>query len=97
MLKLSGAVQEFFKVPCPIVPTCATCTSPSPPKVQAAIVRDQLQAARDYTLTATDISHIIRDKKAKGLVKKSLVSQRADLLLERKAAEEHGDKEAMQR
>lgn len=65
--------------------------------MQAATVRDQLQAARDYTLTATDINHIIRDKKAKGLVKKSLASQRAELLLERKAAGERGDKEALQR
>lgn len=65
--------------------------------MQAATVRDQLQGARDYTLTAADINRIVRDKKAKGLVKKSLVSQRAELILERQAAEERGDEEARQR
>jgi len=65
--------------------------------MQAATVQSQLQFAREYTLSADDINRIVRDRKAKGLVKKPLNSQRAELILERQAAEERGDEEALLR
>lgn len=64
--------------------------------MQAAAVQAQLQFARDYTLSVEDINRIVRDRKAKGLVKKPLSVQRAELILERQAAEERGDEAALQ-
>eukprot|EP00892_Ulva_mutabilis_P000645 jgi/Ulvmu1/10581/UM065_0035.1 len=66
-------------------------------KHEAAAVQAQLQFARDYILSAEDINRIVRDRKAKGLVKKPLNAQRAELILERQAAQERGDDEALLR
>lgn len=68
-----------------------------PAVMQAAAVQAQLQFAREYTLSAEDINRIVRDRKAKGLVKKPLNAQRAELILERQAAQERGDEKAISR
>ena len=62
-------------------------------KEQARRVKHNLDGAREYTLSSADIERIVRDKREKGLVKRSLAQQRADLALQLKAAQEQGDED----
>lgn len=60
-------------------------------RVQALSVARKLQQARNYTLSADDIGRILKEKREKGLVKRSLAMMKADLVLKRNAALEVGD------
>lgn len=51
----------------------------------------KLEQARNYTLSAEDISRILREKQKKGLVKRSIAMQKADLVMKKNAALELGD------
>jgi hypothetical protein len=65
--------------------------------MQASDVQKQLEFAHSYTLSAEDISRIVRARKAKGLLKKPLNQQRAELLMAKRAAEDAGDEATLQR
>lgn len=65
--------------------------------LQASDVKAQLEFAKSYTLSADDINRIVQQRKAKGLLKKPLNTQRVELLMAKKAAEESGDEAALQR
>ena len=60
-------------------------------RLQALSVARKLQQARNYTLSADDIGRILKEKREKGLVKRSLAMMKADLVLKRNAALEAGD------
>jgi hypothetical protein len=62
--------------------------------VQAREVVHKLDNARNYTLSSADISRIVQEKREKGLVKRSLAMQKAELTLARNAAAEIGDAHA---
>jgi hypothetical protein len=57
-------------------------------------VARKLEHARNYTLSADDISRILREKRGKGLVKRSIAMQKADLVMKKNAALELGDEAA---
>lgn len=61
---------------------------------QAADAVVKLQAARNYTLSSEDIGRIVREKREKGLVKRSLAHHKAELILALNAAREVGDTDA---
>jgi hypothetical protein len=65
--------------------------------VQASDVKAQLGFAKSYTLSADDISRIVQQRKAKGLLKKPLNTQRVELLMRKRAAEEAGDEATLER
>lgn len=65
--------------------------------MQASDVKVQLKEARSYVLSADDISRIVQQRIQKGLLKKPLNTQRVELLMVKRAAEEAGDEAAIQR
>lgn len=65
--------------------------------VQASDVKAQLEFAKRYTLSADDINRIVQQRKAKGLLRKPLNTQRVELLMAKRAAEEANDEAAIQR
>lgn len=65
--------------------------------MQASDVKAQLGYAKSYTLSTDDINRIIQQRKAKGLLKKPLNTQRVELLMAKRAAEEAGDEAAITR
>ena len=65
--------------------------------MQASDVKAQLEYAKSYTLSAEDINRIVQQRKAKGLLRKPLNTQRVELLMAKRAAEEAKDEAAIQR
>ena len=63
-------------------------------RMQAREVQNRLRAARDYTLSSADIGRLVREKRAKGLARRSAVQQKADLTMALEAAREAGDEAA---